>query len=84
MAMRQTIDLPNQDGFEFIGVTKEGGLNRDRVVEDPETGCCKVEGLKYSEYIGWFTVTEYEQAQRETAPMIKPQPRDVKAGCYSI
>ena len=46
-------DLPNIDGFEFIGITDEGE-KKCRVVRDNEMGTCYVDGeAKYCDLIEW-------------------------------
>lgn len=43
--------LPNREGFQFIGVLKDGST-RECVVIRRENGTHTVEG--YSELVGWF------------------------------
>ena len=56
--MSELKDLPNINGYEFIGVTSEG-KKRCRVVKDPETGTCYVDGeAKYCDLRWWETIED--------------------------
>jgi len=51
--VREPRDLPNIDGFEFIGITGDGE-KKCHVVQDPETTCHYVDGeAKYCELLSW-------------------------------
>jgi len=51
-------DIPNIDGYEFIGVTNDGKKSC-RVARDNETGLHYVEGeAKYCDLIGWYNANE--------------------------
>lgn len=44
--------LPNSDGFRFLGYNTDGQKFRCEVVKDAN-GLHRVEGMKFSEMIGW-------------------------------
>ena len=47
-------DLPNIDGFEFIGIVNHQERRRCRVVRDPETMTHYVDGeARYCDLTGW-------------------------------
>jgi hypothetical protein len=46
--------LPNQDGLEFLGLTKDGFIKKLKVKRCPVTGMHHVSGdAKYSDLVGW-------------------------------
>lgn len=44
--------LPNSAGYRFIGYTTDGQKFRCEVLRD-EKGCHYVDGMKFSDMIGW-------------------------------
>ena len=52
--MRPLIDLPNLDGFQFLGITPDGAAIPCTVRRDPATGLHSIEGAMYAELAGWI------------------------------
>jgi hypothetical protein len=50
-------DLPNQDGFHFVGLTTDGEVNC-MVKKDQEKLAHYVVGAKYCDLIGWRNVRQ--------------------------
>lgn len=51
---RALADLPNREGFKFIGVRKDGTTVDCQIATDPETGTFRVAGgAVYEELTGW-------------------------------
>lgn len=47
--------LPNRDGFQFVGVLKDGTGVNCHVARNPETGAHSVTGdATYGDLIGWI------------------------------
>lgn len=52
--MNQKRDLPNREGFAFIGIRGDGKEAICIVRQDPETKCHYVDGLiKFCDLAGW-------------------------------
>lgn len=47
-------DLPNSEGFHFSGCDRKNKTYRCEVIKDPVTGLHSVEGMEFSEMVGWF------------------------------
>lgn len=45
--------LPNQDGFTFIGVLRDGRMVQCHIVKDVTTGLHCIAGARYSDLKGW-------------------------------
>jgi hypothetical protein len=57
--MRKLKDLPNQDGYEFTGITVSGSVPCK--VMKGEDGLHHVSGVEYDRLIGWETHEETHQ-----------------------
>ncbi len=57
-SLNKKIDLPNQDGFEFLAVDKNGKKIKSKVIKTGEAGTHKVRGMKYADIVGWTPLNE--------------------------
>lgn len=54
-------NLPNQDGYEFIGVTRDGSLRRCKVFRGDD-GLHRVRGVRYADLQGWLRLSEVKES----------------------
>lgn len=61
--MRELKDLPNKDGYEFIGIDKSGNNHKCSIYKD-ENGIHRVTGIEYKELAGWNRIQNTQSQRR--------------------
>ena len=70
-------DLPNQDGFEFIGITAMGHMGKC-VIKKMADGCHTVQGdYCFSDLVGW--IDKKKENYPQTHALLKDNTERVKA-----
>ena len=58
--LRRPSDIPNQEGFRFVGITKDGQFIW-LCVQKTGDGSCTLGGDNYSRLSSWITVENFQK-----------------------